>query len=314
MDDPRDLPPQRVPTRQPTLTNLTRPIDLASLSSGGKDRGLLMEMSGADAGHVHMLRDDVVTIGRGDDCVIAFADTTLSRVHARITFEGDDWVVADCGSLNGTYVNNAKIQRHVLAHGDRLRLGAGVRMLFQRVTSEEEDVLVQLYEASVRDGLTGMFNRRHLSDRLAQEVAYAVRHDTGVCVLLLDIDFFKKVNDTHGHLAGDEVLRRLAGLVGEQIRREDLLARYGGEEFVLVIREVPLASAGLLAERIRAAVERMEVPYEGKILRMTVSIGVASLASCGADRTPTHLLALADQALYRAKETGRNRVEIVEVS
>ena len=310
MDEPRDLPPEPAPVRIPTITNLTRPIDLASLATGGKDRGVLMEMSGADAGHVHRLRDDEVTIGRGDDCVIAFADTTLSRVHCRITFDGDDWVLADAGSLNGTYVNNAKSEHHVLSHGDRIRLGSGVRLLFQRVTADEEEVLVQLYEASVRDGLTGMFNRRHLADRLSQEIAYAVRHGTGVCALLLDIDHFKQVNDTHGHLAGDEVLRRVAALVGEQIRREDLLARYGGEEFVLVIREVPLASARLLAERVRVAVERMEVPYEHKTLRLTVSIGVASLASCGADRTPTRLLGLADEALYRAKETGRNRVEV----
>lgn len=310
MDDPRGSPPEPEPTDTPTPTNATRPIDLASLTTGGKDRGLIMEMSGADAGRVHSLRDAAMTVGRGADCTLVFADTTLSRVHSRIVASGDDWVLEDAGSLNGTYVNNSKVRRHVLEHGDRVRLGSGVRLLFQRVTAEEERVLVQLYEASVRDGLTGVFNRRHLADRLVAEIAYAVRHGTGVCVLMMDIDHFKRINDTHGHLAGDEMLRRLAGLVGEQVRREDILARYGGEEFVLVIRDVPLSAAQLLAERIRGAVERTEVRYEGQGLRMTLSIGVASLSSCGAESSPSSLLAHADAALYRAKDGGRNRVEV----
>ena len=273
----------------------------------GRDRGLLIEMGGQNAGRVHRMEGEV-TIGRGLGCTVNFQDATLSREHARVVREGEDWVLTDAGSLNGTFVNDDKVSRQVLRHGDRVRLASGLRLQFMRATPEEETVLVQLYEASVRDGLTGSFNRRHLEEALATEASYAARHRTDLSLLMMDLDHFKLVNDTYGHLAGDEVLRQTASVLAGQLRREDLLARYGGEEFAVVVRGIPVEHAMRLGERVRGMIERAVVFFEGTELRVTVSIGVAALATLDGEVTATRLISAADDALYRAKELGRNRV------
>jgi diguanylate cyclase (GGDEF)-like protein len=276
-------------------------------------RGLLIEMSGSYAGRMHRIPPDGITIGRGDACALCYQDTTLSRMHATIRETDGKFVLEDSGSLNGSYANQQRVSKHDLAHGDRLRFGSGVSLQFQLVTEEEEAVLCRLYEASVRDGLTGVFNRRCLDDRLVSEVAHARRHERELNVLMVDIDFFKKVNDSHGRLAGDEVLKSVATLLAGSVRCEDLVARYGGEEFTVVTRDIPLAGAVKLAERLRKAIEVRIVLFEETSLKVTASIGVASLALLPEDqRTPAHLVEAADKALYKAKEGGRNRVVAAE--
>jgi two-component system cell cycle response regulator len=274
-----------------------------------RDRGLLIEMSGSSAGRVHALNGAPVTIGRGARCTLPIPDSTLSRTHASIAWSPSEgaYVLVDEGSLNGSFVNRERVTRAVLKHGDRLRFGSGVRLQFQLVNLEEERVLVHMYEAAVLDGLTGLMNRRALDQRLLAEVAHAVRHRRELCALVVDVDHFKRVNDTHGHLVGDEVLRAVAGLMAGAVRCEDILARYGGEEFVVLARDIPLDGAVCLAERLRKAVESEEITFEGTSLKVTVSVGVASLAGVQGDRTGQALIDRADQALYRAKETGRNR-------
>jgi diguanylate cyclase (GGDEF)-like protein len=177
------------------------------------------------------------------------------------------------------------------------------------VDEQEERALVKVYESSVKDGLTGVWNRKYLDERLASELAFAVRHPAAqLAVVLADIDHFKKVNDTYGHLVGDEVLKATAGVMRAAIRTEDLVARYGGEEFVVVARGVDLKSATQLGERLRVVAERNQLQVDGKVLTRTISAGVATLECCGADKSVERLLGLADERLYRAKETGRNRV------
>jgi len=288
----------------------TRPVDTVALKDLQTDRAILVEMSGPDAGRVHALAEDEYRIGRSARCSFCFPDATLSREHARLVRTADGWVLEDLGSTNGTFVQQDRVSRHLLRHGDFIRLGSGVRMQFQEVTGEEEAVLRRLYEASVRDGLTGVFNRRYLQERIAAEVAYAVRHGTELVVLLLDLDHFKHINDIYGHLAGDEVLRQVASLVAAQVRREDTFARYGGEEFAVLLRETPIRSALVVAERIRSGVEALEIPFEGNRLHVTVSIGVAGMGCCSGRVTPEALLARVDEALYLAKEAGRNRVAV----
>src|SRR5205823_5286428 len=124
---------------------------------------------------------------------------------------------------------------------------------------------------------------------------------------LIDIDHFKQVNDTFGHLTGDEVLKSTAALMRATLRTEDLLARYGGEEFVVVARGVDLKGGVQLAERLRIVTERKPVEVDGEVVRRTISAGVASLECCGGDARVERLLGLADERLYRAKEGGRNR-------
>jgi diguanylate cyclase (GGDEF)-like protein len=172
----------------------------------------------------------------------------------------------------------------------------------------EEKLQRSLYESSVRDALTGAYNRKHFNERLASEVSYAVRHVTPLALLLLDIDYFKRVNDEHGHLAGDQVLRELAGVIMCTIRAEDMFARYGGEEFAVIARGSDARGAVALAERIRGVAETLAVDFEGLTLRVTISVGVATLSCAGGSKNVNALIARADEHLYEAKLHGRNRV------
>jgi two-component system, cell cycle response regulator len=172
-------------------------------------------------------------------------------------------------------------------------------------------VRTRLYEQAEKlattDGLTGLLNRRTLSAQLAARVREAQRYRRPLSLLLLDVDHFKKVNDTHGHPAGDAVLRGVAAVARAQARETDLVARYGGEELAVVLPETDAAGAHAIAERLRAAVEGTAHATEQGSLRVTVSIGVGTWP--GGGQTPDELLTTADRAMYRAKQTGRNRVE-----
>jgi diguanylate cyclase (GGDEF)-like protein len=169
----------------------------------------------------------------------------------------------------------------------------------------------RLYEQAERlattDGLTGLSNRRHFNAQLAARSREAERYRKPLSLLLLDIDHFKKVNDAHGHPAGDAVLRGVALVAQKEARETDLSARYGGEEMALILPETDARGALVMAERIRAAVAAAQHPTESGALRVTVSVGVATSPSDG--ESPEALLEAADKALYRAKQGGRNRVE-----
>ncbi len=273
-----------------------------------RDRAVLTQMAGLEAGRVCSLKDLVSTLGRDETCTHAFDEAILSRIHARVFRQAGTCVLEDAGSRNGVFVNETRISRHTLVDGDRVRLGSAVTLRFQMVDEHEEEALRKVYESSVNDGLTGVANRKYLTDRLNAEVAFAVRHQAVLSLVMLDIDHFKLVNDTHGHLAGDAVLKATAATLKAALRTEDILARYGGEEFVVVARGSDLNAALFIAERLRAMVERKPVEWEGVVITRTISAGAASMACCGPDATPERLLGIADERLYRAKEGGRNRV------
>ncbi len=273
-----------------------------------RDRGVLTQMAGLEAGRVCSIHALVNTLGRDPDCTHPFDEASLSHIHARILREGGGYMVEDSGSRNGVFVNERRITREKLLDGDRLRLGSAITLRFQLVDEHEEQALRQVYESSVQDGLTGACNRKHLQDRLIAEVAFAVRHASPLAIVMVDIDNFKKVNDSYGHLVGDEVLKATAAALRSTLRAEDLLARYGGEEFIVLVRGIDLKSVIYVAERLRAVVERRPVVSGALSISSTVSLGVASLACCADLPTPERLLGLADERLYRAKESGRNRV------
>jgi diguanylate cyclase (GGDEF)-like protein len=221
------------------------------------------------------------------------------------------YVVKDEGSTNGTFVNDARVQKTArLADGDRIQLGTHLTMRFSLVTQDEEASLQRLFEAAMRDGLTGVFNRKHVEERLTAELAYAHRHSTPLAVVMLDIDHFKSINDTHGHPAGDAVLKNVAGVLARGVRAEDVVGRYGGEEFIIVARQIGVAEAAAMAERLRQEVEVTPTTVEGGAVSATASFGVASIACCGPQATVDGpaLVRLADARLYEAKRAGRNRV------
>lgn len=171
----------------------------------------------------------------------------------------------------------------------------------------------QLYNLSVYDGLTKIFMRRFFEAWMAKEFSRVKRYRTNLAVIMFDIDHFKKINDTHGHQAGDLVLTEIAGLVKAGVRNADILARYGGEEFIIGLPETDEANAKNLADRLRTAVEKHEFVFEGTRIPVTISVGVTSFQKTPEEKVEGFIKD-ADTALYRSKESGRNCVSIFEMS
>jgi len=276
-------------------------------------RAVVTVVTGPGAGRVFSVSGEAV-IGRGKEAHVRIDDGGASRAHARIYASGGSYVVEDLGSTNGTFVDGRRIERAELKSGDRIHLGPHIVLSFAILDAQAERITQQLYESSVRDPLTRAFNRRYLVERLASEVAYARRHKTALGLILMDLDLFKRVNDTHGHLAGDELLREVSATVQRMIRAEDVFARFGGEEFVLLVRGIEHVNVGRFAERVRSAVERLEVRAgaAGAVIKATISAGYASITELPSDdreqSLPERMLRLADERLYLAKSAGRNRV------
>lgn len=300
---------------QPSSTHVRAAPSLAEpttqrfeiVEAADRSRPVLVETSGLFAGRPHRVGTEGATVGRGSDCTIRCEDDALSRMHARIVRSGGEYALEDLGSLNGCYLGDQRISRQALHDGDRVRFGPRFELRFHLVSEAEEQALVRLYEAGLRDPLTGLPNRRQLDESLRAELSFARRHGTDLSLLIADIDRFKAVNDTHGHMAGDVVLQHVGQVLSSTVRIEDLVARFGGEEFVVIARSTALAGASQLAERLRAAVEGRAALVDGVSLRVTASFGVASLA-CVVEPSAAALLARADERLYRAKTAGRNRV------
>jgi len=275
-----------------------------------RDRGTLVMLAGPEPGALYPIDPKGATvIGRGEQSTMRLGDRGLSRRHVRLfRLQGAFWI-EDLRSTNGTFLNGERLDEpRELADGDRIQIGQETVLAFQLQDEEEQEAARKLYESAVKDGLTQVHNRRYLDERLEQELAYAVRHKSALSVLLLDVDHFKSVNDTFGHGVGDAVLRMLAQTVRRLVRTEDLVARYGGEEFCVVARGVPASGAAVLGERLRTTIAEMAVPLPDRVLQVTASIGVATFGGQTPYGSPEALFEAADAALYRAKETGRNRV------
>ncbi len=168
----------------------------------------------------------------------------------------------------------------------------------------------QTKHLSVTDGLTGLYNRRHFESNLEREFLRAKRYKSDLSIAMIDVDFFKKVNDTYGHSCGDYVLKEIAFLINEAFRKTDMIFRYGGEEFVVILTETDCKNAIIPLERLRKNVEENKFRYENKELKITISIGVTSILENS--QTPWELFDLADKALYEAKRNGRNQIKIAE--
>ncbi|HVU05662.1 MAG TPA: GGDEF domain-containing protein [Polyangiaceae bacterium] len=272
-----------------------------------RDRAVLVRMDGIQAGQVASLDGPETRIGRNAVNTIVVDDEGMSRSHVRVFYEDGQYFAEDLGSSNGTYVNGDRITRKTLSDGVVLQLGPRVCFRFSLTDEHQEKILRQLYESSVRDGLTGAYNRHFLKERLATEVAYAARHNSQTAVVMFDVDHFKKVNDTYGHPAGDAVLKTVSATTHRMLRTEDILARYGGEEFVLLLRGVGLTGAAKAGERLRRAIEASTTTTGGEVIRVTVSVGCAT-AACAERLDPDAIVSIADRRLYLAKKSGRNRV------
>ena len=280
---------------------------IAPLSAPTRDRAVLLRMDGVLAGQVHVLGKTTFRIGRHPKNDLRADDTGISRFHACIEWEADGHTIEDLDSQNGTFVGGSAVTKRKLTDGDWVQLGPRVGFRYSITDATQEELLQRLYESSTRDALTGTYNRKHFEERLNAEVAYGIRHNSEIALVLFDIDHFKRINDTHGHQVGDAVLRQVATTAARRLRTEDVLARFGGEEFAVILRGTSRLGAGLVAERLRALVAALPAIVDGKPIAVTVSAGCASLECC-AGRSPHELVAAADRRLYVAKRQGRNRV------
>ena len=268
----------------------------------------LTVLKGPELGAVFQLGRGSNIIGRAPDAEVRIAVDGVSRTHAKITEQHGRYWIEDLGSTNGTQLRGANIAGSTeLRDGDRISLGGTVVLRFAREGELEQRLREELYSLATRDPMTRAYNRSFFEERLGMEWPWAERHSASCALLAIDLDHFKEVNDTHGHPAGDSVLRQVVDTMFDAIREEDLLARVGGEEFVVLCRSTSRAAARVLAERIRERVAADRCDWRGRSIAMTVSIGVAASEEEGI-RSPDDLRKRADEQLYAAKHAGRNCV------
>ena len=295
------------------LDDTTRmaPAQEAGTADGQPAAACLVVLSGSNVGEMYRMEKDQLVIGRGDKVDVRLVDDGISRDHARVFKDEGRIMLEDLGSTNGTYCNGVRVARHPLVEGDKILIGSTTILKFSYQDKLDEMFQRQMSESALRDGLTRAFNKRYFIDRIESEFQYAIRHHTPLSLIFLDIDHFKKINDVHGHQAGDQVLAQLATLVMSMLGEEETFARYGGEEFAIVARGVELEAAAALSERLRAAVAAHPFKFETTSLDVTVSVGVAR-ASGGGMSVSGNLVARADEAMYAAKRGGRNRVCVAD--
>jgi diguanylate cyclase (GGDEF)-like protein len=279
--------------------------------ASARDKPFLLVISGGNLGEMFPLREAEIIIGRGrKGTTIQINDDGISRRHAKLTCAGSVVHIEDLGSANGTIVNGSTLKtKYLLKDGDKITLGTTTILKFTYTDDLEETFQRRMLDAALRDGLTKAFNKKYLLQRLGTEIAFALRHKTPLSLIMLDVDHFKRINDTFGHPVGDTVLVRVAEIVSETVRKEDVFARYGGEEFAVLCRSVDVKNAAILAERLRERLAATRVEQDGESISVTISLGVAGYPDVEAD-TPEKLLGAADEALYDAKSAGRNRVAI----
>ncbi len=271
-------------------------------------KAYILFISGPLMGEKYLLGNKDITIGRDKVCDIAISDSRISRQHIRIGFEGGQVMLEDLGSTNGTFVNEERVIRPiVLKNGDQVHISSDT--LFNFAYGKEADLMFHdvMRQMANFDAVTGVCNKHVFKKRFKEEFSFASRKELPLSLLMIDIDFFKKVNDTYGHMAGDYVLKGVAGRIGKALRDEDILARYGGEEFTVVLRGTDKEGAIQLAERIRELVAAEPFSFEKQSIACAISVGVATLYQ-GNFPTAAEMLAKADACLYKSKQGGRNRV------
>ena len=256
-----------------------------------------------------LFESDSFLVGREDFCDLTINQDAVSRRHCKIEQKGNgEFILIDLNSTNGTFLNEKRIGNtpYPLFAGDTIRIGSQV---YKFLTTDhiEAHHYEAAYSMMTTDSLTGVLNKRYFTDMLNRELRRSARSSTPLTVLMLDLDFFKQVNDTYGHLVGDDVLREFAKRMNSLIREEDMVARYGGEEFVIMLNETGAEQAAVVAERCLEAVRAKPFVSGDVEINCTVSIGGASFSGEPKDIKPNQLVRIADQKLYEAKNSGKNK-------
>jgi diguanylate cyclase (GGDEF)-like protein len=253
-----------------------------------------------------VLGESPVEIGRGSSCNLIIDSDSVSRRHARVEWTGSGHRVVDLGSTNGTFVNAMRISGHDLRDGDRIQFGK-VLLKYVAGGNIEGTYHEELQRLMRFDPLTGVFNKRHFEEVLRVAI-YATRTQVrSLGFIVFDLDHFKRINDTHGHIAGDSVLTELCSVVNSNLPPDAVFGRVGGEEFAVLWEGASAQQMRQLAERLRQAAEDHSFRFEGNKLPVTISVGVAERPA-GSDETAEQLYRRTDEQLYAAKAAGRNRV------
>ncbi len=259
-------------------------------------------------------REEVI-LGRALEADVRVNDTLVSRQHARITAAPSesrvamDYVLHDLDSRNGTFLNGRRVRREKLENGDKITVGDTI-LRFDLLDEIDREYQRQIHRLISHDDLTGLLSSRSFFSELRREAGRAKAENRPFCVLMMDGDNFKNVNDTFGHLTGSKTIEEIGFSIMTNLRSGDAAARFGGDEFAAFLLDAELAQGIVAAERIRATVENYPFSIVSKgskdTHRITVSIGVASFPDDSSD--PIELVEMADSALYRAKREGRNLV------
>jgi two-component system cell cycle response regulator len=270
----------------------------------GKEACLVV-IYGLDLGRKYNVDRPSIVVGRSSKADIQIDQESVSRNHCKLINTGKSIMVRDLGSTNGTYINDELVDEYVLRDGDLIKIG---RCIFKFLSGDniENAYHEEIYRLTTIDGLTQVYNKRYFVETLEREIGRAHRYRRDLSLIMFDIDEFKKINDTFGHLAGDHVLKQLAAVIRSRIRREDILSRYGGEEFAIILPEIDNYNAMQFAEKIRSLVEMAAFRFEDADISVTISVGVASLQQDVHE--PSEFIRIADERLYAAKAAGRNRV------
>lgn len=264
-------------------------------------------LSGPLVGKIHLLDEGTITLGRAADIDIPINDPGISRQHIQIAYQAGKARIRDLGSTNGTYLNGRRIQEADLKDGDKIQISSNTILKYAFQDKIENIFHTELYRMAIVDPLTNAYNKRYFEERLKEEFSYCLRNQIPLSLLMIDIDYFKAVNDTYGHPAGDYVLARVAEIAASIIRKEDILARFGGEEFAVILKGTDSGGAWTLAERFRKLVDEAVFEFDGKKIHATISIGVATLQ--GKNLVDyEQMIQRADTLLYQSKKEGRNLV------
>lgn len=285
----------------------TIPKTVFKVTARQPKRTYILFLKGQLLGKLFSLKKGTTILGRSASADITINDSSVSREHLKIKVTGEKAVIEDLGSTNGTYINRKRISKHSLQDGDKIQISP--LTVFKFLLSDESEKIFheELYRMGVMDPVTNVYNKRYFMDRLKQEFSQTKRYKTDLSILMIDIDLFKKINDTYGHLAGDFVLGKLSEILSSMIRHEDIIARYGGEEFVAILAGTGEKGAMICAERIRNKIAEKPLLFEGKKINITVSIGVATLNEKNPFKTEEEFIEAADSCLYYSKKNGRNR-------
>lgn len=254
-----------------------------------------------------LLGETCLIVGRDSGCDLVLDDGSVSRRHVELQPRRDGYVLRDLGSTNGTMVNGVLLDGlQPLNSGDVISVGSFI-FKYLSAGSVESQYHETVYLSLTRDALTGTMNKRYLLESMQREIARSLRRQQPLAIVMMDIDHFKSVNDTHGHLVGDEVLREFGARLNSICREDDLLARYGGEEFSLLMASTDREEAIEIANRCRLQICDTPFTTASGPLDISASFGIACYLGDGTVAT-SELLKIADDRLYDAKNGGRNQV------